>query len=177
MVTRLLGEEAFNTQIAMPYLANRPPKHWALCQLGDDLPTWLATHLPDYANPAAIDFAAQKAFWMEDLPATTNFEQKLYLQPYISLFALEEDLFTYRDALLAGKSHQVEKKSCYFVVFRDLKNCVCWEEIQPSAYALLSCFQQGATLQEASIHLDASNEVEIPFWFQKWTYLNWFCKK
>lgn len=69
------------------------------------------------------------------------------------------------------------KKSCYFVVFRDLKNCVCWEEIQPSAYALLSCFQQGATLQEASIHLDASNEVEIPFWFQKWTYLNWFCKK
>ena len=73
-VVRLFGTESFQQELAIPYLTEHPPTHWALCRLGESFPAWLEAHYLAQdrylvIQSAQIDWAANHAFWTGSLPA------------------------------------------------------------------------------------------------------------
>lgn len=194
---RLFGERPFEQTIAVPYLSAHPPQHWALCRLGETLPDYLDAH---YAEPdayliteaAAIDWASQKAFWSGGLPSLSPLSTEsslLRLQPYVSIFSLQGDLFSFRDHLLKkSPAHysthpfpELIKRPCYFIIYRTPHNVVAWEEISLAEYILLSLFKEGNTVDKACLALEELGgeifkkaQENLPKWFKKWTVLEWF---
>ncbi|NGX60760.1 MAG: hypothetical protein K940chlam9_00228 [Chlamydiae bacterium] len=201
MVTRLFGYDDFNQKIAIPYLSAHPPSHWGLNRLGESLPQWIRAnyHAKDrdlIVQAAEIDWAAKKAFWIKSLPPPlweTLSEEKiattpLRLQPHVSLFSFESDLFHFRTAFL---EHDVsyydhhpfpplDHRKSHFVLYRHTRNHVHFKEITEAAYTLLQAFAKRASLQEACTHLEGKPhlekqaEGEIPLWFKEWSSQNWF---
>ncbi len=203
-VVRLFGKEDFNQKIAIPYLSKHPSTHWALCRLGDTITAWIKRNYKENDREiiriaAEMDWSAQIAFWSgkrapidpTSLSATEIQEllqKKIYLQPYISLFAYPCDFFSFRDAFLKEEisywnSHPfpelIEKKS-FFVVFRNFTNQVIWQEISESEHLILSQIAKGKTLSIALNALKRKAELLeeamtlLPLWFQSWTSLGWF---
>ncbi|MCP5469022.1 MAG: putative DNA-binding domain-containing protein [Chlamydiales bacterium] len=170
-LVRELGAEKFNKEVGIPYLLAHPPDHWALCRLGAHLPSWLTGKS---ATIAAIDWAAEIAFWEEEGPTIdfsklTNEEirtKKMTLQPYISLFALDADYFSFRE----GK--KLEKRAGHFVVYRTPKKFPAWKKIPKEAYTLLCAFQLGCSIEESCSLITGGNEVA--FWFKEWTQWQFF---
>ena len=117
--------------------------------------------------------------------------KKLYLQPYISLFALNHDFFSFRDAFLKEEvaywcSHpfpDLLAKECFFAVFRNKQNQTVWEEITEAEHLLLKQMRKGDKLSKALELLEEGGEklledalVLLPLWFQKWTSMGWFTR-
>lgn len=202
MVLRLFGYEGFNQQIAIPYLTANPPRHWALCRLGDTLPQWIQrSYLEndrDLVEQAArMDWAAQAAFWIKALPPVDfahltpqeRLHKPLALQPHIHLFSLQGDLFSFRETFLEKEPEywndhpfpSLRPGSWKGVVFRNIKNLVTWKELSPGEFRFLSFLKEGLTIEVACAKIEEEGGTLLeealemmPVWFQEWTFLQWF---
>ncbi|MCH9611499.1 MAG: hypothetical protein S4CHLAM81_09150 [Chlamydiales bacterium] len=166
-----LGDQ-FDHNVGIPFLQEYPPDTWALCRIGEKLPSWLND--PHLSTIAALDWAAEIAFWEknEKIPdfSTWNreelFKKKLYLQPSITLFDLEADYFAYRE------EKELEKRRCFFVVYRSPKGLASWREICKTQYELLTSFQKGCSIEAACDEIEAGEEIAL--WFKEWTSWHFF---
>lgn len=203
-VTCLLGYKDFNHQIAIPYLTKCPPTHWALCTLGESLPSWIDKNYKKnnsqlIKNASRIDWAANKSFWTKEFPSidfsSLTREEILscpiYLQPHITLFALSEDFFLFRDTLLkedpaywtCHSLPKLKKEKKYFIVYRSKNHSVAWKEITFGEYFLLSLFNRGLTIklacekiEETGGELHEEALVTMPLWFVEWTKEGWLTR-
>ena len=201
-VTRLFSVEAFDQELAVPYLAAHPPSHWALCRLGETFPQWLDDHYQAQdrylvTHAAKIDWATNQAFWIGSLPSAQlasfspeeMLRQNFVLQPYLHLFSLEGDLLSFREAMLVNPPEHYNSNpfplinygEYHFVLYRTPQNIVTWKQITRAEKATLSLFAKGNTILGACSALekmkgDILEEAlsQIPFWFKQWTVLSWF---
>ncbi len=162
--------EEFNRWVAEPYLSSHIPHDWFISNIGLDLPEWLRAsniknELPLY-ELAKLDLAYEQLLFAEILPhvdAAHCEEETLYLQPFVLLFELDTDLFSYREQLLQEKKKPEQalkkwkKKRC-LVLYR-LHEQSQYEEIDPVVFQLLSRFQKGAKLREVIPLLEQCQDV------------------
>lgn len=210
LVTRLFGHYLFNQQIAIPFLQKYPPATWSLNEIGNELPKWIEDEYNEkdkqlVLDSARVDLAFNKAFValqeppleMTNLPVpgdiTSLLDKKLFLQPHITLFNLDYELFEFRkkfvkeggDYWIHHNFPKLEKKKKYhFILFRTHKNNLSWDEISEGEYFLLSQFQQGKSIDEACDLLEkAGKEIfqsafkNLHKWFQEWVIRRWLVLK
>ncbi len=167
-LVRIFDYEDVNLLIAEPYLLHCPPKDWFLSRIGSKLPQWIEKNYREKDSPlvhrlACLDHAYESLIFADLLPqlepnAIPQCERKtLYLQPCVTLFELEADLFTFRTQLLEyppshWQTHDLPKikkslKKTFFVFFRKNEKDF-YEEISESQFQLLSRFQKGAKLTD-----------------------------
>lgn len=210
MATHMLGYQKFNDLLAMPYLQTFPSEHYSLSHLGDRFNEWMKHHYQGedkqiLTDAIAIDDAMNRAFFSSSLPPITenmspedSFSVPATLQPHITLFELEYDLFAFRKeiqekdpdywsshhfpnlkhALVESGGHfplLKRDKTYYFIVFRTLGNQVVWEEISAIEYQLLSLFRTESSIQKACewlANLDQNRATpelrRIQEWIQGW---------
>lgn len=190
-LTRLFGQNDFNTAIGVPYLLKHRPDSWSLNELGDKLPAWIQdTYINDDAalvSAAATVDAAFHALFYIPLKAPLSPEQiesKLLLQPHVKLFAYPFDIFTFRQELLLQPINywveapfpNLKKGPFYTLLFRTLKGNTAWKSIQKSEYCLLQNFQKGCTLDAACTWLEeqpdeirTQAEENLEKWFHEWS--------
>ena len=181
-------ENGFDEEVGIPFLLDHPPHTWSLGRIGEKLPDWLldrSKNDPSLLHKinasekhlsiiAALDWAAEIAFWQKqeepvDFSTWSEDElknKKLYLQPYITLFALDHDYFAYRE----GK--ELVEREGFFIVYRTEKGLSSWKEIDIRAYKLLSLFKNGCSIGAACAEIEGGEE--IAFWFKEWTLLRFF---
>jgi hypothetical protein len=189
-LTRLFGYHSFNQLIALPYLLQNPPAHWALCRLGESLPEWVEKnyHQPDHDfiyDMTRIECSFQRAFWVRSHPSlTVDFfieakKTPLYLQPHVQLFQLKANLFQLRDAFLNQPVEHwqespfppLEPKDSYFMLCRDPTNYkALWKELKPNEYFTLKAFEKGSLLKKALSSIKVEGE-EVFSWFKLWSSL------
>ncbi len=166
-VLRLFDYEDFNRLIAEPYLLKYPPHDWFLSHIGNDLPKWLKKYYRKSDTPlvhglALLDLSYEKLLFADKWPplkpetlAEVEKKKKLFLQPFVRLFALDADLFTFRKELMQHPPSyyqtsdlppldQCDRKK-YFVLYRGQEESL-YEEISPEFFDLLTRFKKGATL-------------------------------
>lgn len=185
LVTRLFGKNAFNQEIAIPYLLKYPPNHWSLTDLGENLPTWISDHYekPDktlVSHTTNLDWAFTKCFISHeyqklDLARLTKekpeslLDQPFHLQPHIHLFKWEYDLFTFRESFLKHESDYwvnhpfpalPKEKNYHFILYRNGRNYPAWREISEAEYLLLERFQEGSSMSEACDFME-NQEVSL----------------
>lgn len=201
LVTRLFGYRDFNQVIGFPFLSKYPPDTWTLNSLGARLPEWIEN---DYqasdkglvTNASRIDLAYNDDFVaagypplsLDDLPSPEEvaslLSKTLYLQPFVTLFDMEYDLFTFREEMLCqDPDHWLKNdfpelkkdKHYYFTLFRNRKNNVIWEQVDEGEYFLLNLFAEGATIEGAIEQLERTRPdlaemiaASLAAWFQKW---------
>lgn len=205
LVTRLFGRNAFNEQIAIPYLLKHPSNHWSLNVLGSRLTKWIeesyhASNKTLVFYAAALDWAFLECFiaiqypypnlgkLIEEKPEHV-LAQTIYLQPHVSLFKWEYDLFTFRDdCLKKGVDDWIETpfpelpsgKACCFVLYRNVNNYLAWRSISLSQYVLLQKFKNGSSLGDACAYVESQDEElyeevaeHLHQWIQDWMQGGW----
>jgi hypothetical protein len=206
-LTRLFGCWDFDQTIGVPYLLACPPDHWTLFPLGKQLPLWIKKH---YHHPdrnlvliaAQLDWAFESGFVANQLPPLNTLchtmedaerlaEQKLRLQPHISLFKCKNHYLGFREAFLEQEEDywvehdfpEIERDGpYYFAIFRNPQTSMRWIRIRPSQYFLLKQFEKGASLTDACQKLEEKGGElykeafpNIQTWFQEWTSYHWLC--
>jgi len=190
-LVRLFNHEDFNLQIAEPYLLARPPNDWSLSRIGWGLPEWLETHYLKKDAPlilalAHLDFAYENLVFAEKLPkiepaALSQCKRTpLFLQPFVLLFELEADIFTFRTQLLEHPPSHWEtqdlpplkksSKKLFFALSRN-QDQTLYEEISPSYFALLSRLQKGTKLCDLLPFLAPCDPIVE--WFQALAAKGW----
>jgi hypothetical protein len=200
-VTRLFGYTQFNHHLGIRYLAQESPTHWALCRLGESFPLWVENHYFHSDKElvylaALVDWALGKAFWISEtppvdfinIPFSEIVNKTLFLRASLTLFALEADLFSFRNALVRENvdywdSHPFPKlraEKGWFIVFRTLENQVSWQPISLAEYKMLSLFKEGLTINDACEKIEVEGgefyeqaKILIPLWFRNWTIHGW----
>jgi len=188
---RLFGYEAFNNEIAQPYLLKFPPSHWSLTELGKDLPNWVDKYYNKrdkqlVLEAALIDEAYDRLFYAGHLPKITKMQKdkKLYLQTTIALFSQSSNLLSLRNEFLKEDAEHWqnncfpsvkwgEKK--YFVLYRNNEKII-HNEIDKEQFLLLKAFEKGATLTDAiSSTIDTFEAKDIEERMKKW-FFDWVKK-
>src|SRR5699024_3181071 len=112
------------------------------------LPEWMRLYYQGsdkqlLSDAIAIDHAINQAFYRATLSPLAALERRAKLQPHVSLFRLEHNLFQVRDHLQLGNSCLVKKqdKASFFLVYRSRQLHIKWEEISEAEHTLLSQFQ------------------------------------
>lgn len=204
LLLRLFGYHDFNKTLAVPYLMKYPPNHWSLAQVGARFPQWIEEQYSGQdkklvLNAAKIDCAFNLCFLASDiepikqLDTSSALSQKLYLQPHIHLFEMDAHLFQFRiEFLKQDPDYWVEhdfpnllrEKTYFFIIYRNRKNDLGWNEISEGEYALLKQFQAGISIENAcqwlefqsgSIYDMAVKNLHI--WFQEWTARGWLISR
>lgn len=204
---RLFGYYDFNRSIGFPYLTKYPPCDWSLSMLGKNLPQWVEEdyHANDKVlvlNASKIDWAYNYSFIAPQLTPITSDQipsdegvaalltKKLTLQPSIHLFEMDCDIFPFRTEFLKhDPEYWVEhdfpklnynKKNYFFIVYRNLKNEISWNEISEGEYRLLGLFKKGTTIEKACHWLEKQDSAlcedaldSLHLWFQEWTMRGW----
>lgn len=205
LVTRLFGYLAFNEKIGIPYLLQFPPNHWSLNVLGERLPKWILEYYkePDQSliyHAASLDWAFAASFVAPQHPVLdlVHLTQEkpedilslsFYLQPHISLFTWEYDLFTFRGCFLKEDvDYWIEHrfpdlpkgKNFYFILYRNAKNYLTWREISQSEFMLLERFKIGTTIKDACEYIETQEAAiyeqvatHLQQWLQEWTQAGW----
>ncbi len=168
----LLDYEEFNRLIAEPYLASHIPHDWFISNIGADLPGWLKTVHKDvsFSALAEVDLAFEQLIFTEILPnidLSKCENETLYLQPFVLLFELDADLFTFRKQLLQKEKPSVAKlekwrKKKHQVLYR-LHEQNYYEEIHPLFFELLLRLQKGAKLSELISLLEKFDDISSIF--------------
>jgi hypothetical protein len=175
----LFGYEEFNRLIAEPYLSSHIPYDWFISNIGADLPNWLKTtsikdELP-LSELALLDLSYEQLLFAEILPNIDHSKcetEILYLQPFVLLFELDSNLFSFRKQILQNKKHPLKKwKEKRHVVLYRLHNDNLFEEIEPVFFELLSRLQMGAKLNELIPLLERCEDVTTLF--QKMASRGW----
>lgn len=202
LLTRLFGYTDFNEKIAIPYILKYPADHWSLHYLGNRLAQWVEEeyHEKDrnlILDAAQIDSAYNESFITPHHPMNLNpadLQQLLtktaHLQPHIHLFELDYDLFSFRmefikkdpDYWMENSFPKIKSdKKYFFVLWRNAKNAIVYDEISSSQYALLKRFEKGESIASACDWLESEKKElfeeaakKIHFWMQEWTLKQWF---
>jgi hypothetical protein len=204
-LVRLFGYNDFNRMLGVPYLQQHPPNHWSLNFLGKHLPEWIrgnydAVDAPLVAYAADVDWASQACFFAPAFPSLTlqdcsaeqffeRLSQPLHLQPFLHLFNMPFDLFTFRENFLKEPvEYWLENdfpklskdRNYYFLVFRNLQGVIEWKEISIGEWTLLGLLKKGMSLQEACGHLEAQDDEiydqaseNITGWVSDWAKFQW----
>lgn len=202
LVVRLFGYNDFNQKIGIPYLSCGPPKHWALCRLGESLCAWIY-HEYNYRDKefvlscAEIDWAAQVAFWTPHHPPIV-FEElnpnstEITLQPHVQLFSFGANLFAFRELVLKEEVNywtihpfpKLDYGIFYFTLFRSLSNQVIWKEISVGEFKMLSYLRDSLTIQAVCDKMEQEPEEivrhaeeQMPLWFRDWAVFQWLIDK
>jgi len=198
LLTRLFGYTDFNQVIGFPYLTACPPDTWSLNPLGSRAVDWLEKtyHEKDRSfvlDAAKLDVAYNDGFTMPQLPPVTLDEngdindllnQKLTLQPTVSLYRMDYHLFPFRQEMLGEapeywEEHPfpelVKEKDVCTLLYRNQAHNMCFEEIDPAEHFLLSQFEKGRTIAKACEALEQQGpgivrkaENHLSEWFHKW---------
>lgn len=206
-LTRLFGYQEFNRAIAFPYIVKSPSSHWSLNRLGSNLLKWIDKEYQasdkelisiaatlDWAYCCSFSAAESAPLRLNNLPIEGDVDSllkvKLYLQPHIKLFSYKADYFQLRfDMLTQSVEHWIENdfpllasenKKYYFILFRDKKTNLVWNQLSEAEYTLLSRFQKGATIDECCDWLEKQRKKSlkeaneyIPQWFKEWVAKRW----
>ena len=206
LLTRLFGYFDFNRSVGIPYLTKYPPRHWSLCFLGDRLPRWCVEEYTGkdkklVVDAALLDWAFTYSFVSarmspiqsddakSEAEAADLLDKKLYTQPYVYLFEMDHHLFKFREEFLKQDpdywlNHPFPEldssKKYHFVLFRNSRNDIAWKELSEGEYFLLSCFREGATIDEACQQLEEKGAAyceaaleNLQEWFREWTVRGW----
>lgn len=201
LVVRLYGYRDFNDTIAVPYLQKYISNHWSLSHLGNRLPQWVENDYfgedkPLILSATLIDWAYNIVFLekheaplINEDDLSTIFEKKAKLQPHIHLFSMPNNLFQFREQLIAQEPEYWDEnpfpkllsdKQYHFILYRTVNNFVTFEEVTKSEYQLLQKFRSGTTLEKALQWIESQdNEVyreaaeNLHLWMQKWTVHQW----
>lgn len=205
LVARLFGTNAFNEKIGIPYLLTYPPNHWSLNVLGENMAKWISEFYKDrdkslVLNAANLDWAFMYSFVAPRHPAPNLSEMAkenpesllsmtLYLQPDVTLFSWEYDLFTFRSNFLKqGIDYWVDHrfpalpkgKRFYFTLYRNVNNNMAWREIKKEEFILLEKFKSGTTIADACSYLETQDAAiynyaaaNLQKWLQEWTQAGW----
>lgn len=203
LVTRLFGSFNFNQTIGIPYLVKYPPDHWSLNFLGNNLPQWVSEKYCEkdkqfVLDATKLDFAFSDVFLKKGLVPLNEklinsgdlsqlLEEKLILQPYVHIFSLPYDLFSFRQAMIKEEDSDfwidhdfppLEKGTYSFVLFRNHANDIAFEPISEAEYLFLKRFQVGSSIDQACDYLETHHEnlmenIDLAKWFQKWTMRHW----
>jgi len=201
LLTRLFGYYEFNESIATPYLLKYPPSKWTLNALGEHIERWVeeeyhALDKPLIKQVTAMEWAFNFAFCAAKLPPIAFSEQdadllpqlRMTLQPYISLFHFDSDLFGLREEMkkedpdywINNPFPVPEKGNFYFILSRNLNNNLVLDKLDEAAYLILKLFKEGSSIDEVCGWLDGQNEAiceqaaaKLQFWFQEWTLRQW----
>jgi len=200
LLARLFGNESFNQQIAVPYFLKYPSDHWSINFLANRLPQWAEEEYHEKDRPlvlqaARIDWAYNVSFYGVHHPMSTSSEEleKLLdkhanLQPHVQLFELDSDLFAFRMELLKEDPDYWEKHDFpelksdgpyYFVLYRNGKNAIVYQEVSKEEYLLLQKLQEGNSIsdvcdwleQQPALSEAASEKLHL--WMQEWIYKQW----
>jgi len=176
-LTRLFGYQAFNEEIAIPYLLKYPPSTWMLSIVGQNLPGWIKDNykksdLPLIHNAAVLDWAFTASFVAPQYPLLdlSSLSQggdpavfltyTFHLQPHCFLFKWDYNLFTFREQFLAKdvsywmehrfpKLPKVKGVSYYYILYRTINNKIAFKGISHGEHFLLDLFKKGATIEGA----------------------------
>ncbi|MBS4164751.1 Uncharacterized protein PRO82_002084 [Candidatus Protochlamydia amoebophila] len=174
LLVRLTGCKIFKEKIAIPYLSECPPNHWALSLVGERLPDWISKNYkrPDYSlieQAVQLDWAFT-ASWIASKHIPLNLSEltkqnpeeiltkTLFLQPHIHLFNWNVNLFLFREELIKQDIHYwtnhriplLKKEEIhYYVLYRTEKNILAWREVLEGEFYLLQLLQQGISLEKA----------------------------
>jgi len=206
LVTRLFGYKDFNDTIGIPYIEKYLPDHWSLSFLGNRLSRWVEE---DYKgsdkklvlDAVRVDWHYNYSFIAAHYPPLYADEQLnsdgleacmrevVYLQPHMSLYSLDYDIFHLReeflecdpDYWLEHNFPEVRKdRSYYYVFYRNLKNCLTYEEISEGECKLLQKFEAGNKIEDAIKWLENQNDElkaqaseNLHIWVQKWIVNQW----
>ena len=204
-LSRLFGPQDFNSSIAVPYFTKHPSTHWAVGTIGRKLPQWIEEdyHADDKAlvlSAAQLDHAFDIGFTAPELPALNAesmaggalekiLEQRLYLQPHITLLSAPFDIFSAREVFIKESPEYWLKhafpempkdQEYYALVFRTQSNTMKHKLISAGQHRLLSMLQAGKSLQDAceALEKEGGDIYEealqgIPSWLQEWTIRSW----
>lgn len=183
---RLFGPKDFNTLIAKPYLEAHFPTHPSLSLLGADLPAHLTTHYhaPDrrlIVPLTHIDAAYHRLKIVQPLPPLRIFDGPIGLQPTLALFALEADLFAFRNELLRHPPEAWFERDFPSIIWNAPRHILLAyqhdsfhiEELSPAAFQLLSAFQHPTLLADALALLSPEAAPHLFSWFQRWSAQGW----
>lgn len=205
LITRLFGYHAFNEKIGIPFLLKYPPNHWSINLVGQHLPRWIedcykAADRSLVFNGALLDWACMESLILPQSPPlnlskiiSNNPEDLLttlfYLQPHITLFSWEYDLFTFRENFLKhSPEYWLENrfpslskgKAYHFILYRNGNHNLAWREISKGEFTLLDRFKLGATMENACEYIESQEsslytEVieNLQKWLQDWTQAGW----
>lgn len=192
LTASFFGEHAFDKQLCTPFLQKYPPNHFSLDYLGERFPQFIEEEYSEedrslVLDAARIDWALHHSFFaakysLQGLDEAL-FEKPLFLQPHLHLFALNYDLFSFRQQLFAKENSipELERGSLFFAVWRDRKNNVVWEAIDEAEYRTLLLFREGATLDAICDHLanqrDPAIQERLQVWLQDWIVTEWLSIK
>lgn len=210
MATRMLGRKKFNEKIAVPYIEAYPSEHYSVSHIGDRLLQWMEKQYngPDkqiLRDSIAIDDAMHNAFFKPAYPSLTEGNSPeeairipAILQPYVTLFKMDYDLFNFRSEIHAkdpdywsthhfpnlehaiseenGHFPKLKKGETYcFIVYRSRQNHVKWEKIELGQHALLSLFKKPTSIEQACEWLSGEGKDFLPEaalnlqnWIQGW---------
>ncbi len=189
LLVRLFGYDDFNVSLVIPCLAERPPDHWSLDLIGQQLVDWIerSYHAKDRAlvlDAARVDFAVTSAFSAADLPLLVepSLDTRLCLQPHVHLLKLSRNLLQFRDQVLSQPPEhwydapfpETAAGEC-FAIYRTRQQKVQWRELAKAEYRLLALIQAGASLAEACDHLEQNEPLlvtealeHLQHWCHEW---------
>lgn len=200
LLTRLFGYDAFNKNIAVPYLSSYPPNHWSLQALGKRLPQWIEDCYNESDKQLVLDAAHLDLSFVlhfTDLqypPAdlakivAENPQQLLHtpfvLQPCISFFVWEYNLFSFRQELLEKsvdywmehpRPDLPKDKIWSFIVYRTQNNYIVCKEIAQNEAFLLQLFTSGMSVADACAYIESLDDAlyediaeHLQEWLLKW---------
>jgi hypothetical protein len=204
---RLFGYTDFNRKIGIPYFFHNPSQSWSIEWVGKDLCPWLNRTYQEKDAPliqkaAAIDWAFHAGFYapelpffeLKDLDPVSLLNTPFQVQPHISLFSFDSQLFKFRDAFLkkdgdfwlneAFPSLEKEQERYNFIVFRDSDLSMVWRSLSQAEWVLLSSLQSGSCITDACSVIEEDYPDEIPYamkmiqkWFKEWTVRKWISLK
>ncbi len=180
-LTGLLGHDAFNQQIAVPYLQRYQPRHWSVDSIGEFLPDWVSDfyHADNKLlaqEAVCIDWAFHQSFKASQgaslaVDPEGVFSTRLFLQPHVHLFRFTKNLFQMREQILKQQplENLNEKRDWCFVMFRNQRNAVACNAIELAEYQLLEEFLFGSSLETLCERLE-QELVDVPLqkWIQGW---------
>lgn len=206
LVTRLFGYQEFNEKIGVPYIEKYLPNHWSLSYLGNRLAQWVEEEY-DHEDKSLVriavrlDYAYNESFIAAHLcpmgasalsrqaDISELLSKTAYLQPHLHLFALDYDLFSFRDVFLEEEpdywlTHnfpEIKKEKPYHVVlFRDVNNNVVSDQLTSGEFRVLERFQKGSTIEEAIQWLEKQDKElqretaeDLHNWVKKWMIKQW----
>lgn len=179
---RLFGYAFFNRHFCEPYLLKYPPGSAALFLEGQTLVKWIESEYTEPDKERIVQLAEiDNAYYLlnfyragPSLPSADfdNSEDLVLLQPYVHLFTLKTDLFSFRKELLLyppshWKKHPLpplsEGEKVSYLFYRKNEEAIV-ESIEAKEKEVLAAFQKGASLKQAF----ASGPSKAADWLPKW---------
>lgn len=191
---RFFGKYAFEDKIGIPYLACHPPKSWLINQIGDELPFWVEQCyeqsdrllVSTFAQAdLAIEIACRECSlrqpFLNENPADL-LSRKVVFQPYVFLFSLPWDIFTFRKTFLEHdeeywQNHTYpplyQEKTYSYLVYRTPELKIHAEILEKEEFMFLSSLKEGLSIEEVCEKFEASYyykkmETSLSDWMLSW---------